>query len=112
MRGLGRFGFAEAALVITAGRRADPAGAGRRWPAAAPAPARGKPAGCRRGSGPQPIVGYLMLDRPTAVFADFPTDYQLGYGIFVALGGAAWCWRSPGLRIRSAELARQGRDER
>ena len=52
------------------------------------------------------IVGYLMFDRPTAVFADFPTDYRLGYGIFVALGGAVLLALA-GLRIRRDELARR-----
>jgi hypothetical protein len=103
--GLGRFGFAEAALVITllaALTLLVRVGGGRR----PPLPLHEGTLLAAAGIWSAAIVGYLMLDRPTAIFADFPTDYRLGYGIFVALGGAA-VLALAGLRIRRDELARQ-----
>ena len=53
-----------------------------------------------------PVVGYMMLDRPTATIADFPIDFGLSYGVFFALGGAATLALA-GLRIRHAERLRE-----
>ncbi len=103
--GLGSFGFAEAALIITllaALTLLVRVGGGRR----PPLPLHEGTLLAAAGIWSAAIVGYLMLDRPTAVFADFPTDYGLGYGIFVALGGAV-VLALAGLRIRRDELARQ-----
>jgi hypothetical protein len=103
--GLGSFGFAKAALVITllaALTLLVRVGGGRR----PPLPLHEGTLLAAAGIWSAAIVGYLMLDRPTAVFADFPTDYELGYGIFVALGGAV-VLALAGLRIRRDELARQ-----
>jgi hypothetical protein len=103
--GLGSFGFAEAALIITllaALTLLVRVGGGRR----PPLPLHEGTLLAAAGIWSAAIVGYLMLDRPTAVFADFPTDYRLGYGIFVALGGAV-VLALAGLRIRRDELARQ-----
>ena len=52
------------------------------------------------------IVVYLMIDRPQFTLAGFDQDYSLGYGVFVALGGAALLALA-GLRIRRTELARE-----
>ena len=102
--GLGNFGFAEAALLITVGAALTllvRVGSGRR----PPLPLHEGTLLAAAGAWSAAIVGYLMFDRPTAIFADFPTNYGLGYGIFVALGGAA-VLALAGLRIRKDELAR------
>ncbi len=103
--GIGRFGFAEGALVITlaAALMLLVRVGGNRRP---PLPLHEGTLLAASGIWSAAIVGYLMFDRPTAVFADFPTDYRLGYGIFVALGGAVLLALA-GLRIRRDELARQ-----
>jgi len=49
------------------------------------------------------IVAYLMVDRPQETIFDFPADYGLRYGIFVALGGALTL-AFAGLRVRRLEL--------
>ena len=49
------------------------------------------------------IVASLMVDRPQETISDFPTDYGLRYGIFVALGGALTL-AFAGLRVRKLEL--------
>ncbi len=103
--GIGSFGFAEAALVITLAAALTllvRVGGGRR----PPLPLHEGTLLAVSGAWSAAIVGYLMFDRPTAIFADFPTDYGLGYGIFVALGGAVVLGLA-GLRIRRDELARQ-----
>lgn len=107
--GFGSFGFAEAALVITLAAALAllvRVGAGRR----PPLPLHEGTLLAVAGAWSAAIVGYLMFDRPTAIFADFPTDYRLGYGIFVALGGAVVLTLA-GLRIRRDELARQAKEE-
>ncbi len=108
--GFGSFGFAEAALVITLAAALAllvRVGAGRR----PPLPLHEGTLLAVAGAWSAAIVGYLMFDRPTAIFADFPTDYRLGYGIFVALGGAVVLTLA-GLRIRRDELARQAEEAR
>ena len=55
------------------------------------------------------IIGYLMLDRPTFALADFHQEYDLAYGVFVALASAALLIVA-GLRIRRIEaLGERGR---
>jgi hypothetical protein len=103
--GISSFGFAEAALLITvlaALALLVRVGGGRR----PPLPLHEGTLLAAAGVWSAAIIGYLMFDRPTAVFADFPTDYRLGYGIFVALGGAV-VLALAGLRIRSDELRRR-----
>jgi hypothetical protein len=103
--GLGNFGFAEAALLITVGAALlllVRVGSGRR----PPLPLHEGTLLAVAGIWSAVIIGYLMIDRPTATFADFPTEFRLSYGIFVAMGGAV-LMALAGLRIRSDELARQ-----
>lgn len=103
--GIANFGFAEAALLITVGAALAllvRVGSGRR----PPLPLHEGTLLAVAGFWSALIVGYLMIDRPTATFADFPTEYKLGYGIFVAMGGAV-VLALAGLRIRSDEMARQ-----
>ncbi len=105
---LGRFGFAEAALLITVGAALAllvRVGSGRR----PPLPLHEGTLLAVAGVWSAVIVGYLMIDRPTATVADFPTDYRLAYGIFVALGGAAMLALA-GLRIRNDEIRRAAAD--
>jgi hypothetical protein len=52
------------------------------------------------------IIVYLMFDRPLFRVAGFDQEYSLGYGVFVALGGAALTTIA-GWRIRRVELARE-----
>jgi hypothetical protein len=54
------------------------------------------------------IVVYLMFDRPQFELAGFNQNYELAYGIFVALGGAA-LMAMAGLRIRHVERLRERR---
>ncbi len=103
--GAGNFGFAEAALLITLGAALVllvRVGSGRR----PPLPLHEGTLLAVAGAWSAVIVGYLMIDRPTVTIADFPTEYGLSYGIFVAMGGAL-VLALAGLRIRSDELARQ-----
>ena len=48
-------------------------------------------------------VVVLMLDRPVAFIGGLPAHYDLGYGIFVALGGSV-ILAVAGLLIRRREL--------
>ncbi len=103
--GLGNFGFAVAALIITLGAALTllvRVGSGRR----PPLPLHEGTLLAVAGVWSAVVVGYLMIDRPTAILADFPTEYGLGCGVFVAMGGAV-VLALAGLRIRSDELARQ-----
>ena len=103
--GLGSFGFAEAALIITVGAALVlliQVGRGRR----PPMPLREGTLLAAAGTWAAVIVGFLMLDRPSATIFVFPVDYGLSYGIFFALGGAATLALA-GLRIRHAELGRE-----
>jgi hypothetical protein len=103
--GLGSFGFAEAALIITvlaALFLLVQVGRGRR----PPMPLHEGTLLAVAGTWAAVIVGFLMLDRPSATIFDFPIDYGLSYGIFFALGGAATLALT-GLRIRHTELGRE-----
>jgi hypothetical protein len=103
--GFGSFGFAEAALIITvlaALFLLVQVGRGRRPPMPLHEGTLLAAAGIWAGL----IVGYMMLDRPTATIADFPIDFGLSYGVFFALGGAATLALA-GLRIRHAERLRE-----
>ncbi len=106
--GLGRsgassFGFAVAALIITAASALAlliRVGSGRR----PPLPLHEGTLLAVAGAWSAVIIGYLMIDRPTATIADFPTAFSLGYGIFVAMGGAIVLVLA-GLRVRGDEVA-------
>jgi hypothetical protein len=106
--GLGSFGFAMAAQLITAGAAIAlliEDGRGRRLPLPLHAGTLLAAAGFWAGG----IVVYLMFDRPQFELASFNQDYALAYGIFVALGGAALLAMA-GLRIRHLELLRERRN--
>jgi hypothetical protein len=106
--GLGSFGFAMAAQLITAGAAIAlliEDGRGRRLPLPLHAGTLLAAAGFWAGG----IVVYLMFDRPQFELAGFNQDYALAYGIFVALGGAALLAMA-GLRIRHVELLRERRN--
>jgi hypothetical protein len=106
--GLGSFGFAMAAQLITAGAAIAlliQVGRGRRPPKPMQVGALLAAAGFWAGG----IVVYLMFDRPQFDLAGFNQDYGLAYGIFVALGGAALLLIA-GLRIRHVELVRERRN--
>jgi hypothetical protein len=103
--GLGAFGFAEAALLITVlsalvlialvrrGRRP-------------PLPMHEGTLLALAGAWAALIVAVLMVDRPQETVFDFPTDYGLRYGIFVAMAGAVTL-AFAGLRMRRLELRRE-----
>jgi hypothetical protein len=101
--GLGTFGFAEAALLITLGAALVLIAQVRRG-RRPPMPMHEGTLLTVAGLWSALIVGYLMVDRPEATIFDFPTNYGLRYGIFIALGGAAML-AFAGLRIRRFELA-------
>lgn len=103
--GLAAFGFADAALLITLGGALYllvQVGRGRR----PPLPLHEGTLLALAGIWSALIVGFLMVDRPTGPIAGFPADYGLGYGIFVAMGGAA-ALALAGLGIRRRELQRE-----
>lgn len=103
--GLGAFGFAEAALLLTLGAALFLlflVGRGRRPPLPLHEGTLLAAAGFWSGL----LVFYLVLDRPNFRFKGFESDYDLAYGIFVALGGATLLALA-GLRIRRDELARE-----
>jgi hypothetical protein len=102
--GWGNFGFAEAALLLTAGAALAllvQVGRGRRPPMPLHEGTLLAAAGIWSGL----IVVYLMFDRPQFELAGFNQDYKLAWGIFVALGGAG-VQTIAGLRIRRLELKR------
>ena len=106
--GLGSFGFAMAAQLITAGAAIAlliQAGRGRHPPKPLHEGALLAAAGFWEGG----IVVFLIFDRPQFELAGFNQDYALSYGIFVALGGAALLAMA-GLRIRQVELVRERRN--
>jgi hypothetical protein len=106
--GLGSFGFAMAAQLITAGAAIAlliEDGRGRRPPLPLHVGTLLAAAGFWAGG----IVVYLMFDRPQFELAGFNQNYALAYGIFVALGGAALLAMA-GLRIRHVELLRERRN--
>jgi hypothetical protein len=103
--GLGSFGFAMAAQLITVGAALAlllEVGRGRRPPLPLHEGTLLAAAGIWAGA----IVAYSMLDRPQFELAGFNQDYSLAYGIFVALGGAVLL-AVAGLRIRRTELSRE-----
>jgi hypothetical protein len=107
--GLGTFGFAAAALLMTVGAALAllfELGRGRR----PPLPLRDGTLLAGAGVWALLIVGYLMLDRPNSTLAGFEEDYSLAYGIFIALGGALLLTVA-GLRMRREEIASEERRE-
>ncbi|MFN8161640.1 MAG: hypothetical protein U0R52_11430 [Solirubrobacterales bacterium] len=101
--GLGTFGFAEAALLVTVGSALAlvlRVASGRR----PPLPMHEGTLLAVAGAWAAFIVGYLMLDRPRQTEIDFPAGFGLAYGIFVAMG-AAIVLMLAGLRIRRDEGA-------
>jgi hypothetical protein len=103
--GLGAFGFAQAALLLTTGAALTlllRVGRGRR----PPLPLHEGTLLAIAGVWAMLIIAFLMFDRPQFDFGGFRQDYRLGYGIFIALGGAASLTLA-GLRVRRSELARE-----
>lgn len=103
--GFGSFGFAEAALLITVGAALIlliEVARGRR----PPLPLHEGTLILVAGIWSAGIVGFLMVDRPSTTISDFPTDFGLSYGIFVAMAGAAMI-AIAGWRIRHEELSRE-----
>jgi hypothetical protein len=101
--GIGSFGFAEAALLITAAAALlllGQAGRGQRPPLPLHQGTLLSAAGVWAGM----IVVFLMFDRPQFRLAGFDQDYGLAYGIFVSLAGAVLL-TGAGLRIRRGEIA-------
>jgi hypothetical protein len=105
--GFGAFGFAHAALLITAGSALllMVQGARGRRPLL---PLREGTLVIAAGIWAALIVVFLTLDRPQFELGTFREDYDLGYGIFVALGGAVLMVLS-GLRLRRVEIIRERR---
>ena len=107
--GLGTFGFAMAAQLITVGAALVllfEVARGRRPPLPLHEGTLLAGAGIWAGA----IVVYSLFDRPQFELAGFNQDYSLAYGIFVALGGAGLL-AIAGLRIRRTELVREHRDQ-
>jgi hypothetical protein len=105
--GLGSFGFAMAAQLITAVAALvllAEFGRGRRPPTPLHKGTLLAAAGIWAGA----IVVFLMFDRPQFPLAGFDQDYSLAYGIFVSLAGAGLLAAS-GLRIRQTEIAAERR---
>jgi hypothetical protein len=104
----GSFGFALLALLITLAAALAlllQSGRGRRPPTPLHEGTLLALAGIWSGV----IIAYLMLDRPTFTLEDFHQEYDLAYGVFVALAGAA-VLTVAGLRIRRIEaLGERGR---
>jgi hypothetical protein len=102
--GLGAFGFAAAALLLTAGAALVmllEVGRGRR----PPMPLHEGTLLAAAGVWNVLIVLFLMLDRPEFDLRGFRAEYDLGYGIFVALGGATLLTVA-GIRVRRLEALR------
>lgn len=109
--GLGAFGFAEAAILLTCAATVVLSlrvGGGY----VPPRPLTEWGLFTAAGAWIALIVLYRMIDRPELSIAELERDYRLGWGIFVALGGAALIVAA-GLQSR-ARLARKrrARDDR
>ena len=105
--GFGGFGWAEAALMLTAGATLLLLmRAGDGW--VPPRPLREWGLLVTAGGWAAVIIVFRMIDRPgfDLEIIGVHQDYGLRYGIFVALGGAALILLA-GLRVRSRELAAQ-----
>jgi hypothetical protein len=103
--GLGAFGFASAALLIVTGAALVlllEVGRGRR----PPLPLHEGTLLAIAGGWAALIVVFLMVDRPELRIGGFEDSYDLGYGAFVGLGGAALLIVA-GLRVRRVEIARE-----
>ena len=103
--GFGSFGWAEAALIITvlaALVLLVQVGRGHR----PPLPLHEGTLLTLAGLWSALIVVVMMFDRPVAFVGGLPADYDLDYGIFIALGGAILLAIS-GLRIRRKELVQE-----
>ena len=101
----GDFGFALLALMLTLAAALAlllRVGAGRRPPLPLHVGSLLAISGFWAGA----IIVYLMFDRPLFRVAGFDQEYSLGYGVFVALGGAVLTMIA-GWRIRRSELARE-----
>jgi hypothetical protein len=102
--GFGGFGWAEAALLLTAAATLGLlARIGDGW--VPPRPLREWGLLATAGGWAIVILVFRMIDRPSFDLAiiDVHQDYGLRYGIFVALGGAVLILVA-GLRVRSREL--------
>jgi len=99
--GIGDFGFVEGALVLTAAMVLAlvlRVGAGH----VPPRPLREWALLVVGGAWAGVIVGYRMFDRPEFTLGDADEPYDLGYGIMLALAGAALIVAA-GLRLREQE---------
>jgi hypothetical protein len=103
--GLGSFDFVEAALLITVVAALALIVQVRRG-RTPPLPLHEGTLLAVAGIWAAVLVGYLMVDRPEATVFDFPTEYGLRFGIFVAMGGAA-ALALAGLRLRRLELTQE-----
>jgi hypothetical protein len=108
--GLGDFGFAEGALVLTATTvvlLVLRVGAGH----VPPRPLREWALLLVAGLWAGVIVGYRMFDRPEFTLGGAEEPYDLGYGIMLALAGAALIVAA-GLRLREPEPSGERASER
>jgi hypothetical protein len=104
--GIGSFDFGEAALLLTVGAAlALVIGAWRGH--RPPLPMHEGTLVAVAGLWSALLITFLMIDRPQETIFEFPTDYGLRYGIFVALAGALTL-AFAGLRVRRLELRREG----
>jgi hypothetical protein len=105
--GIGDFGFVEGALVLTAVMAlllVLRVGAGQ----VPPRPLQEWGLLVVAGVWAAVIVGYRMFDRPEFTLGDSNEPYDLGYGIMLALGGAALI-AVAGLRLRKPERSSKAR---
>lgn len=101
--GIGSFGFAEAALLVCLLAALVLIGLVRRG-RRPPLPMHEGSLLAVAGIWSAVLVAYLMVDRPEETAFEFPIDYGLRYGIFVALGGALLLALG-GVRVRKLELS-------